>query len=307
MMNVSCLFRCPDGSSYTLTRCLNFTLLRERYQAFSTLYAQFLTDDFPETPAEAAFSLNGQLLFDGIIEHSDCIHAGGKFILKCSSRSFTAALIRNQLVPGLHYAVTLQSLMETYALPKITYDTSMPEINYIYVRDNAAMWDSIMAYNFKLNGGFPYIRVPNLLCMTPQTGQEPILLPGHALLSDIRSGDCSEMLSRIDMANAAGEYGSFTRSNPEAASRNIVRVKQILLDKQYVYRPDDALIWRIALSNRRLSSRTVTYSGYCGEDIEDLVQCGDLSARVSRIRITGSKNGIRTEDSFYFDPFCNPL
>ena len=119
-------------------------------------------------------------------------------------------------------------------------------------------------------------------------------------------GDCSEMISRIDMADAAGAYGKFTRSNPEAISRNIVRIRQILLDKQYVYDPQDALRWRIDLSNRRIRSRTLSYSGYCGEDIEDLVQAGEFRARVSRIRITGDRNGIRTEDSFYFDPFCNP-
>ena len=305
-MNVSCVLRYPDGSELTVTRCLRFTLLRERYQASASLYAHFLCDQPTEAPAEALFSLEGRLLHDGCIEHAECVREAGQYILKFSSRSFTAALTRNQLVPGLHYAVTLQSLMETYALPKITYDTSMPEINYIYVRENAAMWDSIMAYNYKLNRGFPYIRVPNLLCMTPQTGSEPVLLPEGHILTDQTGGDCSEMISRIDMANAAGEYGRFTRSNPEALSRNIVRIRQILLDKQYVYQPDDALRWRIDLSNRRIRSRAISYSGYCGEDIEDLVQAGSFCARVSRIRITGDRNGIRTEDSFYFDPFCNP-
>lgn len=304
-MNIRCVLHNPDGTEYTVSRCLRFTLLRERYQAFATLYAQFLTDEPLEAPCEAVFSLDGLLLHDGCIEHAECVREAGHYVLRISSRSFTAALTRNQLVPGLHFAVTLQSLMETYDLPKITYDTSMPEINYIFVRENAVMWDSIMAYNYKLNGGFPYIRVPNLLCMTPQTGAEPVLLPADAVRSVSEGGNCSEMLSRIDMADLAGEYGRFTHSNPEAVSRNIVRVRQILFDRQYAYHPDDALVWRIALSNRRLRTRSVTYTGYCGEDIEDLVQLGDLTARVSRIRITGDQNGIRTEDTFYFDPFCN--
>lgn len=305
-MNVSCVLHYPDGTELTVTRCLRFTLLRDRYQAFAALYAQFLTDQPLEAPSEAIFSIGGQLLHDGCIEHAECVLEAGQYVLKFNSRSFTAALTRNQLVPGVHTAVTLQSLMETYALPKITYDTSMPEIRYIYVRENAAMWDSIMAYNYKLNSGFPYIRVPNLLCMTPQTGQDAVILPADALRTMQNGGDCSEMISRIDMADAAGAYGKFTRSNPEAISRNIVRIRQILLDKQYVYDPQDALRWRIDLSNRRIRSRTLSYSGYCGEDIEDLVQAGEFRARVSRIRITGDRNGIRTEDTFYFDPFCNP-
>lgn len=305
-MNVSCLLRCSDGTAYEVTHCLRFTLLRERYQAFATLYAQFLMDDSPPAPSEAIFRLDGQLLYDGIVEHSECVRESNRYVLKINSRSFSAALTRNQLVPGLHYAVTLQSLMETYALPNITYDTTMPEISYIYVRENTAMWDSIMAYNYKLNGGFPYIRVPNLLCMTPQTGSDAILLPSGVIRTESSGAECNDMISRIDMADASGEYGSFTRSNPEALSRKIVRVRQIRLDKQYVHNPDDALRWRIDLSNRRLRSRSVSYIGYCGEDIEDLVQIGDLCVRVSKIRITGDRNGIRTEDTFYFDPFCNP-
>ncbi len=305
-MNVSCIFRCPDGTTYEATRCLRFVLLRERYQAFATLHAQFLVEDASQVPSEAAFSLDGQLLYHGSVEQSECIRASNRYVLKINSRSFSAALTRNQLVPGLHYSVTLQSLMEIYALPHITYDTTMPEITYIYVRENTAMWDSIMAYNYKLNGGYPYIRVPNLLCMMPQTRTDAILLPNNAICTETVGGECREMLSRIDMANAAGDYGSFTRSNPEAVSRNLVRVRQIRMDQQYVHNPDDALRWRIDLSNRRLKSCAVSYTGYCGEDIEDLVQVGDQRLRVSKIRVSGDRNGIRTEDTFYFDPFCNP-
>ena len=304
-MNVSCTLLYPDGRSAVVTRCLRFTLLRDRYQAFAQLHAQFLSDEPLDVPAEAVFSLGGRLLHDGCIEHAECVKTSGRYVLKFNSRSFTAVLLKNQLVPGLHTAVTLRSLMETYALPKITYDNTMPQISYIYVRPNAAMWDSIMAYNYKLCYGFPYIRVPNLLCMMPQTGTDAVLLPADKLLSDSTGGDTAEMVSRIDMANAAGEYGSFTMSNPEAIRRNIVRTRQIQLDMQYAYDPDDALRWRIALSNRRMNSRTVSYAGYCGEDLEDLCAVGDLRARVSRIRITGDRNGIRTEDTFYFDPFCN--
>ncbi len=306
-MNASCTFFLPDGTSLTLTHCLRFSLLRERYQAFAVLHAQFLLDEDTAPPSEAMFFLGGQLLHDGIVQQAECIREKGCRILRFTSRSYTAVLTKNQLVPGLHTNVTLQSLMETYALPKITYDSGTGEINYIYVRDNAAMWDSIIAYNYKLNSGFPYIRVPNLLCMMPQNGTEAILLPANAVLADCIGGDCSEMLSRVDMANAAGEYGTFTRSNPEALRRNIVRVRQIALDKQYVYNPDDALRFRIDLGNRRMDSRMIRYCGYCGEDIEDLVQIGPLTARVSRILITGDRNGVVTADTFYFDPFCNVL
>ena len=303
-MNPQCTLKYPDGTTVTLTNCLRFSLLRERYQAFAQLHVQYLLTEPVGQPSEIFFDLGGQRLHHGTVTNSVCIREKGEWIFRCSSRSFTAALTKNQLVPGIHTNVTLQSLMETYHLPFITYDTGMAAINYIFVKENAAMWDSVIAYNYKLCGGFPYIRVPNLLCMLPQTGTEAIVLP-EKLTAAGTGGESSEMLSRIDMANAAGDYGSFTMTNPEAVSRNIVRVRQITLDRQYLYAPEEALRFRIALSNRRLLTETCSYSGYCGEDIEDLVQYGGKTARVSRILLAGDASGIRTTDTFYFDPFCN--
>ena len=305
-MNLQCVLVFPGGERVTLSKCLRFSLLRERYQAFAQLHVQMLADAEVGVPSEIFFDLNGQRLHHGMVLNAGCVREKKQWIFRCTSRSFTAVLTKNQLVPGIHSNVTLQSLMETYQLPNITYDTGMAAINYIYVRENAAMWDSVIAYNYKLSGGFPYIRVPNMLCMTAQTGTVPVVLPGNAVISAGNGGDCSEMISRVDMANAAGEYGSFTMTNPEAVRRNIVRVRQIALDKQYLYAPDDALRFRIALSNRKMYAETAEYAGYCGEDIEDLVQYGTKTARVSRILLSGDANGLRTADTFYFDPFCNP-
>lgn len=304
-MNVVCTLNGADQQSLTLDRCLRFSLLRERYQAFAQLHAQFLLEEPVALPTEVSFCLGGTLVHEGVVVNAACFREKGIWILKLSSRSFSAALTKNQLVPGIYTNVTLQTLMETYHLPNITYDSSVEEINYIYVKENAAMWDSVIAYNYKLCGGFPYIRVPNLLCMMPQTGQDAIVLPADSVLSMGTGSYSGDMFSRIDMANAAGKYGSFTDINPEAVSRGIVRVRQMAMDQQYLYSPEDALSFRIAVSNRKLYSEEIRYLGYCGEDLEDLVQYGDKTARVSRILVTGDASGITTSDTFYFDPFCN--
>ena len=299
-----CFYR--DGSQRTFSDCLRFSLLRDRYQPFAVLHAQMQTDGDAGVPVRAQFRLGGKLLHDGVVVKTESVRMQGEFVLRLTANSFTSLLVQNQLVPGIHSDVTLASLLETYHLPHITYQSGVEVIRYIYVKDNASMWDTVTAYNFKLNSGFPYVRVPNLLCVLPQTGTVPIVLPEDKILSTSSNGTLSGMLSRIDMANMIGEYGTYTRSNPLAPLYGIVRVKQILLDRQYVYEPDDALRFRIALGNRRLLSRSVSYIGYCGEDAEDLVQLENgVSARVSRILVTGGKDGIRTTDSFYFDDFCN--
>ena len=293
-----------DGSSVTLTDCLQFLLVRDRYQPCASLSVRMLTANPLTPPVRVRFSLGGRLLHEGCVRKCACTLEQKQFVMQLRAESYTAALTQNQLVPGLYTQVTLQQLMETYALPHITYQ-DVPSVRYVYVKENANMWDTIVAYNYKLCHGYPYIRVPNLLCMLPQTGTEAIVLP-EKLTAAGTGGESSEMLSRIDMANAVGEYGAFTMDNPEAAARGIVRVRQILFDRQYAYDPEDALRFRIAVSNRKMFSKTVRYIGYCGEDLEDLAVCGDfVRGRVSRIVVTGDSSGIVTEDTFYFDPFCN--
>ena len=305
-MNISLHCITEDGRTVQLSRCLQFTFVRERYQPFAALHIRMFVDCPDDQPVAVRFFLGSMLLHEGIPQKAVYTYEQNQWILQVSSRSYTAALTKNQLVPGIYSDLTLQQIMETYQLPQIVYDNSMQAINYIYVKDNAAMWDTVIAYNYKLCKGYPYIRVPNMLCMMPQTGTDTIALPMHAVLKMTEGSECSEMFSRIDMANATGEYGSFSMTNPEAVRRGIVRVRQMLLDRQYLFDPDSALSFRIAVGNRKLLSKSVTYAGYCFEDIEDLVQVGELfTARVSRITVSGNAKGIVTTDTFYFDPFCN--
>ena len=303
-MQIRCECIAADGSITALHDVLHFSLLRDRYLPCASLAIRLLTAAQQPVPVAVRLCLDGQPVHEGCVRKCTCILEKKQHIMQISSQGYSALLTQNQLVPGLYTQVTLQQLMETYALPHITYQ-DVPGIRYVYVRENANMWDTIVAYNYKLCRGYPYIRVPNLLCMMPQTGTEAVVLPADRLLRRGICGETGGIISRIDMANAVGEYGSYTMDNPEAAARGIVRVRQILFDRQYAYDPEDALRFRIAVSNRRLNGQVLRYIGYCGEDLEDLAVCGDFSARVSRILITGDSTGIVTEDTFYADPFCN--
>ena len=305
-MQILCECCYPDSSSVTLTDCLQFLLVRDRYLPCARLTVRMHVTGPVQPPVTVRFFLGGQLLHMGCVTACACTLEKTQYVMRISSESYTAALTQNQLIPGLYTQVTLAQLMQTYGLPHITYQ-DVPSIRYVYVKENANMWDTIVAYNYKLCGGYPYIRVPDMLCMLPQTGTDAVILPADRLLRTASGGDDSGIISRIEMANAAGEYGAYSMNNPEAAARGIVRVRQILFDRQYAYDPDDALRFRIAVSNRRLRSRTFRYAGYCGEDLEDLAVCGDFSGRVSRIVLSGNSSGIVTEDTFYFDPFCNTV
>ena len=304
-MNIVC--KCFTVSGYfELRECLRFVLVRDRYQPDSSLdITMFAPAYFDSIPLRVQFTLDGRLLHDGIVREAQYAQEKNQRVLRLRARSFTSVLTQNQLVPGLYFNVTLASLMTTYQLPHITYQEGERTVRYVYVKENAGMWDTLTAFSYKLCGCYPYVRVPNLLCVSPQTGTNATVLPADALLlrgSGTYSGD---MLSRIDMADLDGSYGIYTASNPEAQRRGITRVRQILMDKQFLYDPNDGLRWRIMCSNRKMRSTVLRYIGYCGEDCEDLVTCGDLTARVSRITVSCENGKLTTEDVFYYDDFCN--
>ncbi|MCQ2417167.1 MAG: hypothetical protein MJ071_05070 [Oscillospiraceae bacterium] len=305
-MNIRCVLTDLQQEQHAFEKCIRFHLIRERYQPFSTLYIQLAAEDVSFQPCSAFFYLEQQELMHGTVQKYSFLKRKNQYILQAQIRSFSCCLSRNQLVPGLYPNTTLSDLLNAYRLPHLTYE-DVPAISYIYVREHAGIWDSVVAYNYKLNHGYPFIRNSNHLCMLPRTDSVAINLPAHHIIQESSGGDTSGLVSRIEMANLAGEYGSFAADNPEAAAREIVSVRQIQMDRQFLYHPEDALQFRIALSNRRLRSKTVVYQGYCGEDLEDLIQVnGEISGRVSRIAVSGNEKGIFTEDTFYFDSFCNP-
>lgn len=304
---MNCTLTCYDlnGDVTVLSDCLGFTLLRERYQPFSSLNVKMRCGAM-QTPVRVRFSLGTFLLMDGIVQNADVSLKGGLRILSVNARSFTAVLAKNQLEPGVHYDVTLDSLMQVYSLPHVTYQTGMQQVGYIYVKDHSPMWSAVAAYNYKLNGGFPYVRADNMLCVVPQAAQTPIVLP-DTLFSSGTQNHQGSIVSKILMASIDGDYGRYEMDNPEAALREIVNVRQMAFDKQFIYNPEDALRYQIALSNRRIAAEAVSYPDYRGEDIGDSVTYGNKTAVVSRIQIHGDGKGVVTEDSFYFDSFCNTV
>ena len=294
-----------DGQRITLDRCLRLSLLRDRYQPCAVMHAEFAAEEDCPLPTDLTLTVGGLPVHAGLVQEAALRRENGQCVLSLHSRSYSAALLRNQLVPGIHSDVTLSSLMTAYQLPHMSYEQVPDTVNYIYVRENTALWDAVIAYSYKRSHEFPYLRTPDLLCVSPQTGTDAVLLPEHRVLLRADCTDTGGIVSRIEMADIDGTPGRFVMDNPEAQRRGIVRVKQIQFDRQYAYSPTEALAFRIACGNRRLFTKRIVYDGYCGEDLCDLLRCGSLTARVSRILLTADERGFRTEDSFYFDDFCN--
>ncbi len=297
-----------DGTTQTLTQCERFSLIRERYLPYATMRVICITQSSyrNQKPVRMCAMLDDHLLIDGQVQQFAWSMEAGLGRLQIVAQGDAIALLHNQLVPGIYNDATLASLMTTYPLPHITYETGVEELKYIYVKPNSAIWDTLIAYNYKLNHGFPYVVGANHLRVTAKPDTVAVSVPDDRILKYRFGSEAKRLVSRYDMADVDGNYGTYTQTNPTATERSLVRVKQIALDKQYLYDPIEALNYRIAFTNRQYRSTSVTYLGYRGEDIEDMVQLGSIATgHVSRIVVSGSSKGIFTEDTLYYDNFCN--
>lgn len=304
-MNIKLTISRTGTPTVHLSDCVSFSLVRDRYLPYATLRATMIAArNLYIYPCRAQFYLNDGLLHDGIIEKfSSEIRDNIRFVTVVS-HSFTSALMHNQPKPGMYPAATLESLMTMYHLPNVTYESGVAESRYMFVKDGASMWEMLNHYTYLLNGGSPYIVVPNHVRVTPKVNPPSYTLSASQVICKGECTDLSRIISRIDMADASGEYGTYTRTNSEATQRNITRVKQITLDKMYLSDPQKALDIRIKRSMQKMHGEYLEYIGYCGEDIGDAVTCtGFTQGAVGRIELKGSGEGLRTKIWYYDDPF----
>ncbi len=304
-MNIKLTISRSGATGADLNDCISFSLVRDRYLPYATLRATMLAErTLYLYPSRARFYLDDALLHDGVIEQYTSEMRNNKRVVKIVSRSFTSALMHNQPKPGLYPAATLESLMTMYELPHVTYESGVTAERYMYVKESTSMWEMLNHYNYLLNGGLPYITVPNHVRVTPKTDPPSYTVSAAQVITKGECTDLSRVISRIDMADASGEYGTFTATNAEAKQREITRVKQILLDKTYLSDPQKALDIRIKRSMQKIHSEYLEYMGYCGEDIGDMVKCaGFTNGTVGRIELSGSGDGLRTKIWYYDDPF----
>lgn len=286
--------------------CLSAALDREAYTPYAAMSAHFLSDgkDYGAVSSVALYYQNGRM-FEGMADSIQQYTRGGKTFVRVKSKSFTSVLAQNELVPGLHYDMTMEKLMTGfYTFPHVLYE-NYEGTGYIYVRDGASMWDSIVNFGYKLSGNYPYI-YGNTVRLTPHTAYKTTVLTNDQVLEwgDVR--DTTRLVSMYHMADISGNYDAYSLENTAASAAHIVRHKQIAMDQQYLYAPEQALTFRNQFSCRASRARYVTYAGFRNECIHDRVTWGTFlqDAVICRMQMVYNSRGLRTklwvyEDGFY--------
>lgn len=302
----------PSSTFFIREHIASFTLEQEAYTAYTQLHVTFYTTmKLTELRGifRVALELEEETLHYGTVETLELVRTNGAARCTIVSRGLTALLLQNQLEPGLHTKMSLDRLMtEFYTFPKeITWERSTDTSNYLFVRENTSMWDGAANLTYKLYERYPFIRGANEIRMQlPGQCQIFYASSGSVLAAGMTSNQ-SRVTSDFYMADADGTYGTFHETDPAAQSRGIVRTRQLTLDRQYLYDPQQALIFRRKFAGRALEGFFVEMNGAVGAKLGDRLSYEDLldQAVITRVRMSGDRRGVRTRLEIYWDAFYN--
>ena len=290
---------------------------------FNIISFSFSKDVYvPYTSLSAKLSVSGSLCnFSGVSEiclyiGSDCVHHGlvdsirtytekGIQFLTLSSRGFTSLLLQNQMEEGIISGISLNSLMDGfYTLPYITHENNSDESSYIYIKKSSSMWDGVVCLGYKLYGIYPYIRGTNCVRISAESSPESFSFTADELTSHGRSLSLRRAVSGFHMADISGEYDTYVRYDQNIADRKIIRNRFFELDRQFLYAPEEALVFHDKIANRGIVSDFCTYCGFSGEDLYDVVSFPNVSSkRIASVSISGSSQGIFTTIGVCTDDF----
>ena len=285
---------------------LSFSFRKDAYLPYTKLSAAF-TADVSDTDeiAEVKLYSDSQLIHHGSADTIDMRKSGGVQKIYITSSGFTAQLCKNQIEPGLKMNISLNSLMDDFCtLPYVTHENNSDTSNYIYVKQNTAMWDAVASLSYKLGGTYPYIRGTNTVRITPVPQPEEFCFTEESCLFSGKAADRRKLGSHYHMADINGDYGQYDYTDSLTLSYRLVRHNYSELDMRFLYSPMQALEYRDKLDCRGMKSRYIVYSGYRGEDLWDrLFLGGQLIGRITSVEINGNSKGITTKTGVYTDKF----
>ena len=303
------VFELGKSSPKILENCLSLSYSKEYYTPYSSFTGVFLLTTEVSEIIDVELFVNGTAIHKGIIDSVQITEFSSHKAIKIVSRGHTSMLGQNEIVPGLITQVSLNSLMTNYIqIPNVFHEDIATVSNYIYVKEHASLWEAVTNLCLKQKNSYPYIKNINTVCFNLPSSPKTVTLSrsNKNIVSCGNAFDYSKMISDIHMRDTQGTYNTFNYSESAVLSREIVRHKHIAFDKQWLDDPVMGIRYKTNFGMRGFKSSFVSYLGYNGEDINDLVNFETLiNKSISRIDISGSSKGIVTKLTCYFDKYNN--
>ncbi len=295
-----------------ISQCVSIYFSKERYTPYSFFRGSFYTTESFSEIFEIEVAINGVLVHKGVIDTCEVKELSSQKLLNITSRGYSFALGYNELADGIIYDVDLNMLMtQRVSLPFVTYENPTKVASYLFVKQHTSLWDAVVNLCLKVETTQPYVAYPNMIRFTKHQNKKNILFSDSEKIISFSSGnDLSKIISEIHMKDTNDTYNTYSASTAYADDRNIVRHKYIDFDKQWLIDPVQGLGFRLNFASRGRAFKTITYSGFNGEDINDSFTVSTEEKQmaeqyISKIDIYGGKNGLVTRLTAYKDSYCN--
>lgn len=303
----------PDGSAYIFYEIRQFIFRKEKYTPYTEL-SLTVQDKDGIVPAlcvfnRIVFTVNGNNLHEGLADSVDFCIEGGVSTIKIRSRGFTSLLLNNQMIPGLHTSMSINKLMQSYydfPFP-VKWKSDITTCDYIYVKPNRSMWDSVVNLGYKLYDSYPYIRYANEINLAPHEDTSGRMFTKADYLSAGWITTTRGMLSHLHMQDMEGNYDVYNHESPTAENMLIVRHKQVAFDRQYLDDPQRSMELTFSLASKGWRSLYVTVPGYVKLDVNDYAGAEGVftPARICAVTVSGDKNGVVSTYAVYHDGFSS--
>jgi hypothetical protein len=293
-----------DNEKIISQKILSFSFSSDVFTAYTTLRSRIiLSDDFKfdklDSVNRVEFIINNNTLHNGFIDTLEYSFKENVCMVDIVSKGFTALMTQNYLTPGIYSNISFNSLMDNYiSLPYVSHEDNDETINYIYVKDDKSFWDSVVNFAYKKNNSFPYITNGNKVNITVDENRSFLKLPESRVVKKGVEFDYRAIISDIYMQDADGNYDKYSMENKEAKELNIYRRKEIALDRQYLYNPQEVLIYRIKNSMRKKKCEYIEIYGFFLAQLYYKLNCGDVDGKdIVKIKVFGDDEGIFTRYS----------
>lgn len=294
-----------DGNCCIEEVCFYFRYVKELYTPYVYFECKFLsTSEEIADYNRVEFWIYGKVMHQGIVDSIDIRRSNNRNEVYVKSKGFTSLLCQNQPTPGMMKNVDLNGVITTFSdIPYITCEKSDVE-NYIYVKDGSTVWDAVCTLGFKQTGLYPYIEGTNNVRIKKRSPSRHCYLDPRTILATGVRHDFTKVISHIHMQDIEGNYDVYSKENKAATDRNIIRHKQIPLDRQFLSNPESALDYKLNFSMRGIICRYIRYVGYNYEDLFDLVTYGEMSMKnVHSVDVIFNGGMPVTQLGFYDDVF----
>lgn len=292
-----------------LDKCIYFSLDKERYTPYTCFNGTFMIPEYYEEVISIKFYIDDNELHYGSVDMSKMTFKKGYYRLDISSRSYTLSLGLNQPKPQINSSVSLSNLLSrNVTLKNISCEEDTKTINYIYVLENSTLWDAVVAYSLKAYGTYPFVYKTNEIRVTVPSNAVSRDYAINSVIEKYNGSSLSNLISHIHMRDTDGNYETYNLSDNYAIFRDIIKHKQIPLDKQWLADTDKALTSRINYAKRAAKYKGMKVIGYSGEELFDkfTYKYGDqtyTNSTIHRLNISGSNNTVYTTMYQYIDAY----